>query len=122
MLAPQTKTAKSAWHTIFLLVVLYSLQGLPLGLASQSVPLLLQAAMKQSDSSVIAYSEIGKFTWALWPYSLKLLWSPIVDSLRVPGVGLRKSWVIPTQLLAGFLFLLLSFQFVPFPLTTGIPH
>jgi hypothetical protein len=32
-----------------------------------------------------------------YPYSLKLLWSPIVDSLFSESFGRRKSWIIPIQ-------------------------
>lgn len=77
-----------------LLVLLYFLQGIPLGLATGSVPFLLKRHM--------SYSEIGVFTLASYPYSLKLLWSPIVDAVWSPKVGRRKSWILPIQLLSGF--------------------
>ncbi|KAL1887514.1 hypothetical protein Sste5346_010175 [Sporothrix stenoceras] len=77
-----------------LLVLLYFLQGIPLGLATGSVPFLLKKHM--------SYSQIGVFTLASYPYSLKLLWSPIVDAVWSPKVGRRKSWILPIQLLSGF--------------------
>jgi MFS transporter, PAT family, solute carrier family 33 (acetyl-CoA transportor), member 1 len=76
-----------------LLVLLYFLQGIPMGLASGSVPFLLKKHM--------SYSEIGIFSLASYPYSLKLLWSPIVDAVWSPKVGRRKSWILPIQLLSG---------------------
>ena len=76
-----------------LLVLLYFLQGVPLGLATGSVPFLLKRHM--------SYAEIGVFSLASYPYSLKLLWSPIVDALWSPKVGRRKSWILPIQLLSG---------------------
>lgn len=76
-----------------LLVLLYFLQGVPLGLATGSVPFLLKNHM--------SYSEIGVFSLASYPYSLKLLWSPIVDAIWSPKVGRRKSWILPIQLLSG---------------------
>ena len=75
------------------LVLLYFLQGVPLGLATGSVPFLLKNHM--------SYSEIGIFTLASYPYSLKLFWSPIVDAVWSPKVGRRKSWILPIQLLSG---------------------
>jgi MFS transporter, PAT family, solute carrier family 33 (acetyl-CoA transportor), member 1 len=39
----------------------------------------------------------GIFAIAAYPYSLKLLWSPIVDTFHSPRLGRRKSWIIPTQ-------------------------
>ncbi|OAA61615.1 Major facilitator superfamily domain, general substrate transporter [Niveomyces insectorum RCEF 264] len=76
-----------------LLVLLYFLQGIPLGLATGSVPFLLKDHM--------SYGEIGVFTLASYPYSLKLFWSPIVDALWSPKIGRRKSWILPIQFLSG---------------------
>ncbi|KAL5495648.1 hypothetical protein ACEPAI_1111 [Sanghuangporus weigelae] len=80
-----------------LLVVLYLIQGVPLGLALGSVPFLLREHL--------SYSQLGTFALAQYPYSLKLLWSPIVDSCFFSGVGRRKSWIIPMQLIIGTLML-----------------
>jgi hypothetical protein len=76
-----------------LLVLLYFLQGVPMGLATGSVPFLLKPKM--------SYSALGVFSLASYPYSLKLLWSPIVDAVWSPKVGRRKSWIMPIQMLSG---------------------
>lgn len=76
-----------------LLVLLYFLQGIPMGLATGSVPFLLKKHL--------SYGEIGVFTLASYPYSLKLFWSPIVDAVWSPKIGRRKSWILPIQLLSG---------------------
>ncbi|KAJ2894232.1 putative membrane protein [Zalerion maritima] len=76
-----------------LLVLLYFLQGIPMGLATGSVPFLLKDHM--------SYGEIGIFSLASYPYSLKLFWSPIVDACWSPKLGRRKSWILPIQLLSG---------------------
>ncbi|KAL2758554.1 hypothetical protein ACRALDRAFT_2026084 [Sodiomyces alcalophilus JCM 7366] len=76
-----------------LLVLLYFLQGIPMGLAGGSVPFLMKDHM--------SYSEIGIFSLASYPYSLKLFWSPIVDAVWSPKVGRRKSWILPIQVLSG---------------------
>jgi len=36
-----------------------------------------------------------------WPFSLKLLWAPLVDALYVQKFGRRKSWLLPVQYLIG---------------------
>ena len=77
-----------------LLVLLYFLQGIPMGLAGGSVPFLLK--------SHLSYGQIGIFSLASYPYSMKLLWSPIVDAVWSPKVGRRKSWIMPIQMLSGF--------------------
>lgn len=43
------------------------------------------------------------FALSTWPYSLKLLWSPIVDAIFVPEWGRRKSWIVPVQALVGLM-------------------
>ena len=90
------------WHNFILLLFLYTLQGIPIGLAS-SVPLFLQARGA-------SFSEQATFGLASWPYSLKLLWAPLVDALYTTrwGLGHRKSWVIPMQLAAGIIMLVLG--------------
>lgn len=52
----------------------------------------------------------AEFSFAHWPFSLKLLWAPIVDSLYYSRFGRRKSWLIPTQYLIGLFMLILSSQ------------
>ena len=81
-------------RNFLLLVLLYFLQGIPMGLASGSVPFLLKKHL--------SYGQIGVFTLASYPYSLKLLWSPIVDAVWHPKLGRRKSWILPIQVCSGF--------------------
>lgn len=69
------------------------LQGIPVGLAFGSIPFLLR--------SKLSYSQIGVFTLCTYPYSLKLLWSPIVDSWFHVKLGRRKSWIVPIQCIVG---------------------
>lgn len=76
------------------------LQGIPVGLAFGSIPYLLRAKL--------SYSQIGIFSLASYPYSLKLLWSPIVDSCYNPKWGRRKSWIVPVQFMVGCMLYWLS--------------
>ncbi|KAF8746264.1 hypothetical protein AX14_000062 [Amanita brunnescens Koide BX004] len=76
------------------------IQGVPLGLALGSVPFLLKEHL--------SYSQIATFALSGYPYSLKLLWSPIVDSIYFTSIGRRKSWIIPMQLIVGTLMLYIS--------------
>ena len=80
-------------RNFLLLVLLYFLQGIPMGLAGGSVPFLLK--------SHLSYGQIGVYSLASYPYSLKLLWSPIVDAVWSSRVGRRKSWILPIQTLSG---------------------
>lgn len=80
-------------RNFLLLVLLYFLQGIPMGLAGGSVPFLLKKNL--------SYSQIGVFSLSSYPYSLKLLWSPIVDAVWHPYFGRRKSWILPIQTCSG---------------------
>ena len=63
-----------------------------------AIPLIL-------SSRRVSYNDQGKFSFAIWPYSIKLLWAPIVDSVFIRRIGRRKTWLIPTQYLIGiFMF------------------
>jgi len=83
-----------------LLCLLYLLQGIPVGLAFGSVPFLLKSSL--------SYGQVGVFSLASYPYSLKLLWSPVIDALYTNRLGRRKSWIIPIQTLSAILLLWLG--------------
>lgn len=85
---------------IAILFFLYLLQGIPLGLTA-AIPMLLQ-------NRGASYKQQAEFSFATWPFSMKLLWAPIVDSLFWSRFGRRKSWLIPTQYLIGLFMLILS--------------
>jgi PAT family acetyl-CoA transporter-like MFS transporter 1 len=82
------------FFNIIFLIFLYVLQCVPLGLIS-SLPYIF-------TTYKISYSQQASFSFALWPFSLKLLWAPIVDSIYVKSFGRRRSWLIPIQYLIGF--------------------
>jgi len=52
-------------------------------------PFLLQAKA--------SYTQIGIFSLASYPYSFKLFWSPVVDSMYSLAFGRRKSWIVRTR-------------------------
>lgn len=87
-------------QNIAILLFLYILQGIPIGLIA-AVPMLLQ-------NRGASYKQQAEFSFAYWPFSIKLLWAPIVDSLYVRRFGRRKSWLVPVQYLLGAFMLLLS--------------
>ena len=82
---------------ICLLLLLYTLQGVPMGI-SAAIPMLL-------EERKVSMSVQGKFSFASWPFSLKLLWAPIVDALFMHSWGQRKTWLVPTQLLIGIVMI-----------------
>lgn len=54
----------------------------------------------------MSYTAIGLFSLAGYPYSFKLLWSPLVDTCSLPRLGRRKSWIVPLQLASALVMLL----------------
>ena len=59
----------------------------------------------------IAYASIGAISLVKIPYSLKWLWSPIVDNVKIPylhKMGRRRSWALITMILLGISILLMS--------------
>lgn len=135
-----------------LLIVLYTLQGIPMGL-SASIPFLIQQKMRLLASSTaqhivaetvvssvqaahhasaggtaaaataarLSYNANAIFALCSWPFSLKLLWAPIVDACFLRSFGRRKSWIVPVQSLAGML-MVLGANFVERQLGLGVGH
>ena len=88
------------WSIGFLLL-LYTLQGIPMGLAA-SIPMVLQAKK-------VGYRQQALFSLVSWPFSVKLLWAPLVDALYSRSFGRRKSWLVPSQYVIGVVMLVLSY-------------
>ncbi|KAM6443103.1 acetyl-coenzyme A transporter 1 [Liasis olivaceus] len=91
---------RAEFGNILLLLFLYVLQGIPLGLAG-SIPLILQ-------SKNVSYKDQAFFSFVFWPFSLKLLWAPLVDAVYFKSFGRRKSWLVPTQYIIGLFMMYLS--------------
>lgn len=85
---------------VLMLFLLYVLQGIPVGLY-KSIPLIL-------TNRGVPYTDQALFSIAYYPYSMKLLWAPLVDSLYCKRFGRRKSWLIPTQYMIGITMVVLS--------------
>ena len=73
------------------LLVLGFSSGLPLFLTSRT----LQAWMTVEG---VDLTSIGLFSLVALPYSLKVLWAPVVDRYTAPFLGRRRSWLMLTQL------------------------
>lgn len=67
------------WSRVVLITLLYTLQGVPLGLVHGSLPYLLKKHL--------SYSDLAIFSLASYPYLFKLFWSPVVDSKFLQSLG-----------------------------------
>jgi len=85
---------------VVVLFFLYILQGIPLGL-KDAIPLLLQNRNVPSKDQA-AYSISS------YPFAMKILWAPLVDSVYIARFGRRKSWLVPVQYLIGIMMLICS--------------
>eukprot|EP00756_Hemistasia_phaeocysticola_P006440 Hpha_TRINITY_DN13832_c0_g2::TRINITY_DN13832_c0_g2_i1::g.70123::m.70123/K03372/ACATN, SLC33A1; MFS transporter, PAT family, solute carrier family 33 (acetyl-CoA transportor), member 1 len=82
--------------SVALLFVLYVIQGIPLGLYRNTALVLQQNGASFGDQ--------GLFSVAVWPFSFKILFAPFVDSVFVPWIGRRRTWVIISQCSLAALF------------------
>lgn len=85
------RRTKDDLKNIVLVYLLYALQGVPFGLL-MSLPLIL-------SSRKVSYADQGTLSFASWPYAIKILWAPFVDSFYIERIGRRKSWIVTIQLL-----------------------
>jgi PAT family acetyl-CoA transporter-like MFS transporter 1 len=83
--------------SIAILILLYTLQGIPMGL-SASIPLIL----KEKGAS---YEALSLFSLVSVPFSLKLIWAPLVDSFYSLSFGRRKTWLVPVQFITGLVMI-----------------
>lgn len=68
-----------------------------------SIPIILR-------ENGVSYENLSIFSLVSLPFSLKLLWAPLVDSIYIPSVGRRKSWLVPIQTLSGLLLIYGSYR------------
>jgi hypothetical protein len=78
---------------LLFLTILYLIQGVSFGFLMNTLPIMLK---KNFD-----YTSIGIISFCSFPYNIKFLFSPIVDTKYFKMLGKRRSWIIPTQILAG---------------------
>jgi PAT family beta-lactamase induction signal transducer AmpG len=72
--------------------------GFSCGLPFMLIFSTLSAWLRQSGVALIT---IGMFSWVSLVYTLKFLWAPVVDRLRLPFIGARlgqrRSWMLVAQ-------------------------
>uniref|UniRef100_A0A2S2NDV0 Acetyl-coenzyme A transporter 1 n=1 Tax=Schizaphis graminum TaxID=13262 RepID=A0A2S2NDV0_SCHGA len=89
---------KGDWHNIFLLILLYIMQGIGTSIYI-GVPIILQG------NKHVTYKDQAFLSLVAWPNSLRIILAPLVDALYIQKVGRRKSWLIPVYFLIGGCFI-----------------
>ena len=77
-------------YKMLIMLVMGFASGLPLALTRT----VLQAWMKTEKIDI---STIGLFSLVAVPYSLKFLWSPLIDRYVPPFLGRRRGWILIFQ-------------------------
>ncbi len=81
---------------LLVVLILGFVSGLPLALSASTLSVWLA-------ESGVSLSAIGVFAAVGTPYTLKFLWSPLVDGLKIPIftkiLGKRRGWLVAAQLL-----------------------
>jgi PAT family beta-lactamase induction signal transducer AmpG len=98
----ETITALKHPKMIFLFLLGIS-SGLPFALTLGT----LQAWMSEPSINV-SLKTIGLFAFLRLPYSLKFLWSPLMDRYSLPFLDRRRGWVVVTQALIALMLVGLS--------------
>ncbi len=82
-------------HDVLIILFLGFFSGLPLALTASTLTVWL-------TESGISKASIGLFAIIGMPYTLKFLWSPLIDQAKLPVLtdifGRRRSWIILTQI------------------------
>ena len=86
---------------------------IPLGFcAGLPLPLIGATMSARLMESGLSLTSIGLFALAGTPYALKFLWSPLIDTIKIPFLnkllGKRRSWLLITQIILFLIFFLIS--------------
>jgi MFS transporter, PAT family, beta-lactamase induction signal transducer AmpG len=85
--------ADSRWQRTVTLCALYVAQGVPWGF-------MTVALISYLTSRGINDAQAGKLTAiVLVPWTFKLIWAPLIDSVTIRSMGRRRAWIIGAELL-----------------------
>ncbi len=78
---------------VFTLCILYFAQGVPWGFMTITMANYLSGEGLSTD-------RVGQLTaFALLPWTFKIIWAPVIDSLQFKGFGRRRPWIVLAQML-----------------------
>lgn len=86
--------AESRWQRTLTLCGLYVAQGIPWGFMLITLPSYL------SYEKGIGDAEIGRLKGIiLLPWSFKLIWAPLIDSVTIRSMGRRRPWILLAEVM-----------------------
>jgi PAT family acetyl-CoA transporter-like MFS transporter 1 len=84
---------------IFVLTILYFIQGLPIGFYSSTIPLLL-------IENGASFSQLAMLSLVFYPFSFKIFFAPIEDYYFNSKFGKRKTYIVPIQILLAITYII----------------
>ena len=85
--------ADSRTQRVCTLCILYFAQGVPYGFMTITMANYL-------SGMGLSTQRVGELTaFALLPWTFKVIWAPIIDSLQFRGFGRRRPWIVMAQML-----------------------
>ena len=91
----------SLCQCILIVLILYTLQGVTLSLF-ESLSLFLA-------SNGATWKQQSIWSLVMYPFTMKLLWAPLIDVLYIRQLGRRQTWLLPVLVLLGIILIVLSF-------------
>ena len=75
------------------LCALYLAQGIPWGFMTITLA-------NYMSSHNLSSEDVGRLTaFTLLPWTFKIIWAPVIDSLQLKSMGKRRPWILLAQLL-----------------------
>ncbi|KAL4466834.1 hypothetical protein ABPG74_010431 [Tetrahymena malaccensis] len=96
---------KRDFTNILLLIVLYMYQGFILAFFLEYVKNYL------IQEKQIKGEQIALIRGIAWPFSIKFLWAPLMDTYYVKAFGKRKTYIVPSQIIMSILLFYSAFYF-----------
>lgn len=83
-------SAQMLSRKLFILSVLYFIQGMPFGFQTRALPVYLR-------TEGMSLTGIGLTSALALPWAIKIFWGPLVDRYGSQRLGRRRSWILPMQ-------------------------
>ncbi|MBW3543196.1 MAG: MFS transporter [Planctomycetes bacterium] len=91
--------SEKRWQRLGTLCALYFAQGVPWGF-------MATALVSYLTSRGVSDAQAGDLTAiVLVPWTFKLVWGPLIDSLTIRSMGRRRAWIIGAELMMAFTLL-----------------